>query len=86
MADVAIEPEDDTRTDRRPTAPPTPNWGLGLDLGIRLGVSVALGLGGGLLVDNWLHTSPIATLIGMVLGIGAAMITIWKVASGAMRR
>jgi len=81
-----MKPEHDTRTDRRPEPPPAPNWGLGLDLGIRLGVSVALGLGGGLLVDNWLHTSPIATLIGMVLGIGAAMITIWKVASSAMRR
>lgn len=80
------EPENDTHSDRQQTAPPAPNWGLGLDLGIRLGVSVALGLGGGLLVDNWLHTSPIATLIGMVLGIGAAMVTIWKVASGAMRR
>ncbi|CAN5832683.1 hypothetical protein BH20CHL8_BH20CHL8_05060 [soil metagenome] len=86
MTAVANEPENNTHSDRRQTAPPAPNWGLGLDLGIRLGVSVALGLGGGLLVDNWLHTSPIATLIGMVLGIGAAMVTIWKVASGAMRR
>ena len=63
-----------------------PNWGLGLDLGIRLGVSVALGLGGGLLLDNWLNTSPIFTLVGMVLGIGAAMVTIWSVARDAMRR
>ncbi len=65
---------------------PGPNWGLGLDLGIRLGVSVAIGLGGGLLLDNWLRTSPIFTLIGMVLGIGAAMVTIWNVARDAMRR
>ena len=82
---MANEPEDDTPSERR-GAPAAPNWGLGLDLGIRLGVSVALGLGGGLLVDNWLHTSPVATLVGMVLGIGAAMVTIWRVASGAMRR
>jgi F0F1-type ATP synthase assembly protein I len=68
--------------------PPTrpPNWALGLDLGIRLGVSVAIGLGGGLLLDNWLNTTPIFTLIGMVLGIGAAMVTIWNVARDAMRR
>jgi len=57
-----------------------------MDLGIRLGVSVALGLGGGLLLDSWLRTSPIFTLIGMVLGIGAAMVTIWNVARDAMRR
>jgi ATP synthase protein I len=67
-----------------PTRPP--NWALGLDLGIRLGLSVAIGLGGGLLLDNWLGTSPICTLIGMVLGIGAAMVTIWNVARDAMRR
>jgi ATP synthase protein I len=69
-----------------PPQHPPPNWSLGLDLGIRLGVSVALGLGGGLLLDNWLGTSPIFTLIGMVLGIGAAMATIWNVARDAMRR
>lgn len=74
---------------RRPGGPPSsrpPNWALGMDLGIRLGVSVAIGLGGGLLLDNWLGTSPILTLIGMVLGIGAAMVTIWSVARDAMRR
>jgi len=65
---------------------PTPNWGIAFDLGLRLGISVILGLGGGLLLDSWLHTSPIFTLIGMVLGIGAAMYTIWDVAHDAMRR
>ncbi|PZR62475.1 MAG: hypothetical protein DLM71_06595 [Chloroflexi bacterium] len=62
------------------------NWGLALDLGVRLGVSVILGLGIGLVVDNWLHTTPIFTLIGMVLGIAAAMYTIWDVARDSMRR
>jgi F0F1-type ATP synthase assembly protein I len=76
--------------DDRPNddAPPTrpPNWALGLDLGFRLGLSVLIGVGGGLLLDNWLDTRPIFTLIGMVLGIGAAMVTIWNVARDAMRR
>jgi len=76
---------DDAPADGRPPTRP-PNWALGLDLGIRLGLSVAIGLGGGLLLDNWLRTSPIFTLIGMVLGIGAAMVTIWNVARDAMRR
>ncbi|HET7521129.1 MAG TPA: AtpZ/AtpI family protein [Candidatus Limnocylindria bacterium] len=62
------------------------NIGIAFDLGLRLGISVILGLGGGLLLDNWLHTIPIFTLIGMVLGIGAAMYTIWDVARDAMRR
>ena len=64
----------------------TAKMGIAFDLGIRLGVSVILGLGGGLLLDHWLRTSPIFTLIGMVLGIGAAMYTIWDVAHDAMRK
>jgi ATP synthase protein I len=60
--------------------------GLALDLGLRLGVSIIIGLGAGLLVDKWLGTSPIFLLVGMVLGIAAAMYTIWDVARDAMRR
>ena len=59
---------------------------MAFDLGIRLAVSVGIGLGGGLLLDNWLKTSPIFTLIGMVVGIAAAMVTIWDVARDAMRK
>ena len=66
--------------------PPTGNWAVAFDLGLRLGISVILGVGGGLLADSWLHTRPIFTLVGMVLGMGAAMYTIWDVARGAMRR
>ena len=80
-----MDPDD--RSAREPQrSERTPNWGLGMDLGVRLGVSVAIGLGGGLLLDNWLHTSPLFTLVGMVLGIGAAMVTIWNVARDAMRK
>ena len=60
--------------------------GIAFDLGLRLGISVILGLCGGLLLDSWLKTSPIFTLVGMVLGIAAAMYTIWDVARDAMRR
>ena len=66
--------------------PPPPNWGIVFDLGLRLGISVGVGLGLGLLLDNWLGTRPIFTLIGMLVGIGAAMYTIWDVARDAMRR
>jgi F0F1-type ATP synthase assembly protein I len=63
-----------------------PNWGLALELGLRLGLSVIIGTGGGLLIDGWLRTSPLFTLIGVGLGIAAAMYTIWQVASENMRR
>ena len=65
---------------------PSAHWGVALDLGLRLGISVILGVGGGLLADGWLQTSPIFTLIGMVLGVGAAMYTIWDVARKSMGR
>jgi F0F1-type ATP synthase assembly protein I len=66
---------------------PSPaNWGLALDLGVRLGLSVVIGLGLGLLVDNWLHTNPIFTLVGIVLGVAAAFYTIWDVARRGMKR
>ena len=71
---------------RPPEKPRVANMGIAFDLGLRLGISVALGVGGGLLLDSWLRTSPIFTLIGMALGIGAAMYTIWDVARSAMRR
>jgi F0F1-type ATP synthase assembly protein I len=87
-----MEPENDA--DRDPRAgragragePRTADWGIAVDLGVRLGVSVILGVGGGLLLDSWLDTSPILTLLGVVIGIGAAMVTIWDVARKAMRR
>lgn len=61
-------------------------WGIAFDLGLRLGFSVILGVGLGLLADNWLNTVPVFTLIGTGLGIAAAMYTIWDVARAAMRR
>ena len=76
-----MEPDGNPPQKTRPA-----NWGIAFDLGIRLGISVILGLGAGLLLDSWLRTSPLFTLIGMALGIGAAMYTIWDVARDAMRR
>ena len=52
---------------------------------MRLGLSVIIGIGAGLLVDNWLGTTPIFTLIGVALGIATAMYTIWDVARDHMR-
>jgi ATP synthase protein I len=63
-----------------------PNWGLVIDLGFRLGLSVVIGVGAGVLLDNWLGTKPIFTLLGVVVGIGAAMYSIWEVARDAMGR
>ena len=74
-------------TEERPSQDQRPqNWGLLIDLGFRLGLSVVIGVVGGVLLDNWLGTRPIFTLLGVVVGIGAAMYSIWDVARTEMRR
>ena len=65
--------------------PPPPNWGLVLDLGMRLGLSVVIGVVGGVLLDNWAGTSPLFTLIGVAVGFAAAMYSIWDVARDTMK-
>lgn len=72
--------------ERRPgSRPPVRNWGQVLDLGLRLGLSVVIGVVGGVLIDSWLDTAPIFTLVGVAVGIGAAMYSIWDVARDEMR-
>lgn len=66
-----------------PVARP-PQWGLVFDLGLRLGLSVVIGVVAGVLLDNWANTSPLFTLIGVAVGIGAAMYSIWDVARHQM--
>lgn len=42
-------------------------------LGIEMAVSVLIGLGLGLLFDNYFSTSPWGILVGTLLGVAAAM-------------
>ena len=42
-------------------------------IGVASALMIGAGLGIGLAVDAWLHSSPIATLVGLVLGITAAV-------------
>jgi F0F1-type ATP synthase assembly protein I len=46
-----------------------------LTLGLTLAVTILVCAALGYLVDRWLGTSPIFTLIGLVLGIAAAVLT-----------
>jgi F0F1-type ATP synthase assembly protein I len=41
--------------------------------GFQLAFAVLLFLGAGILVDRWLHTRPLFTLIGVLVGLGAGM-------------
>lgn len=86
---MTVTPEEPDNPDERPgkrPVIPTANWGLAFDLGLRLGLAIVIGLLLGLAVDNWLHTSPTFTLIGLVFGVVAAFYTIWDVAKKSMNR
>jgi F0F1-type ATP synthase assembly protein I len=41
--------------------------------GFTLALSILLFLGAGVLLDRWLHTRPIFTLVGVLVGLGAGM-------------
>lgn len=41
--------------------------------GFQLAFAVLLFLGAGLLVDRWLHTRPLFTIAGVLVGLGAGM-------------
>jgi F0F1-type ATP synthase assembly protein I len=62
-----------------------PGFGLVFDLGLRLVVSILLGLGLGLLLSDWFGSS-LYVLLGLTLGVAAAMYTIWDVARETLRK
>jgi F0F1-type ATP synthase assembly protein I len=68
------DPEDSSQSQK-----PGPALGTGavefLTLGLTLAVTGLVGGALGYLVDRWLGTSPIFTLVGLVLGIAAAVVT-----------
>jgi F0F1-type ATP synthase assembly protein I len=55
--------------------------------GFQLALAILLFLGAGFLVDRWLHTKPIFTVIGVVVGLGAGMyVFILRVLAESPRR
>jgi F0F1-type ATP synthase assembly protein I len=41
--------------------------------GFQLALAILLFLGAGFLLDRWLHTKPLFTVIGVLVGLGAGM-------------
>lgn len=62
-----------------PASPRPADVGFAFDIGMRLGISIVGGILIGYLADNWLHTSPLFTFVGLALGLGAAGHTVWTV-------
>ncbi|MGE3474472.1 MAG: AtpZ/AtpI family protein [Rhodospirillaceae bacterium] len=56
--------------------------GLGMRVGIELLVSVLAGVGIGLLLDNWLDTTPIFTLAFVSIGFAAGVMNTLRVSRG----
>ncbi|HET8906800.1 MAG TPA: AtpZ/AtpI family protein [Ktedonobacterales bacterium] len=57
--------------------PPSANDWAGLvlvgQLGLTVAIPILLGIGAGLFIDSKLRSSPIATLIGLLLGLAAGV-------------
>ena len=54
--------------------------GTAVGLGCSIVTSIILFIGGGVLLDQWIDTAPIFTLIGMVLGLAAAGYQLYELA------
>jgi ATP synthase protein I len=52
--------------------------------GLELAVSIAVGAIGGLLLDNWLGTKPLLTLVGLVFGAIAGFRGLYRTTRKAM--
>lgn len=73
----------DEPTPPEPDAPPpdadrrlSPGAVAFLGLGLACALSLALAAGLGFVVDGWLHTSPLLTLIGLAFGLVAAVLMV----------
>lgn len=54
--------------------------GTAVGLGCSIVTSIILFIGGGVLLDNWVNTAPLFTLIGVVLGLAAAGYELYELA------
>lgn len=67
-------------SDDRPQ--PSRGWirqlGVLSGVGLTLVISTVLGLWGGYVLDGWLGTSPWLTLIGLLLGIAAGFVNLFR--------
>ncbi|HEY3064236.1 MAG TPA: AtpZ/AtpI family protein [Methylomirabilota bacterium] len=70
-----------------PPREPSPWRALGevATVGITLVVATVIGLAGGYYGDRWLGTSPWLTLIGLVLGIAAGFVSLFRSVKAAER-
>jgi ATP synthase protein I len=61
-------------------------FGVMASAGWAFAFSVVIGLGGGLLLDRWLGTSPWLLFAGLVLGFGAGVSNLVRASNAVSRR
>ena len=54
-------------------------------IGMTLVVATVVGLAGGYYLDRWLGTSPLLTIIGLLLGIAAGFVNLFRSVKAAER-
>jgi len=47
-----------------------------MGLGLSVGVSLAIMVGAGVLIDDWLHWAPFGLLVGLALGVFMAVLMV----------
>jgi len=62
--------------------PPGNALGLAFRIGVELVSALAIGVGVGWLLDSWLGTKPWLMLVFILLGGGAGILNVYRVASG----
>lgn len=55
-------------------------------VGITLVLATVIGLAGGYYADRWLGTSPWLTMVGLVLGIAAGFVSLFRAVKDSERR
>lgn len=69
---------DSSDPDRKRSSAFVKQLSMAMELPFILIVGVLLGGGGGFLLDRAIHTSPVFTLVGGLLGFGAGMVDILR--------
>ncbi len=57
-------------------------FGLAMRIGVELVAALAIGVGLGYLLDDWLGTLPLLSLAGFFLGAAAGMLNVYRTATG----
>ena len=65
-----------------PAGPSHGGFGLAMRIGVELVAALIVGVGLGYLLDDWLGTMPLMSLLGFFFGAAAGMLNVYRTATG----